>query len=111
MIPNGIAPSQRHAAGHLDSLTVDPTILIREEPGDHRSDIVRHARPAKRGHLGNALVNLRIVTDHAAAEIRLDGAWSDDICGDAPRSEFFGQVTRQDLHCAFCRPISRAPRY
>ena len=90
-------PLKHHAAGHFNSLSIDPPILVREKRRDHGSDIVRHTRTSQRSHFRNALIDLGIVAYHAAAEVGLDCARSNDIRGDPARAEFFGQIASQNL--------------
>jgi DNA-binding HxlR family transcriptional regulator len=68
--------SERHPAGHFDSRTVDPTILVGEECSDHPSDIVRHARLSKSGHLDEALVNFKISLAVRKVLNRVGDKWS-----------------------------------
>src|SRR5580658_10037874 len=64
-LPPQRLPSQIHAAGDLDALPVDPAVFLGEQRGDHRSDVVRETRAAEGCHVGDALVDLGIVADHA----------------------------------------------
>src|SRR5690348_8783209 len=60
---------KRHAAGNFYALAVDPAIIFGQQRRDHRADVVRLTDAPKRGHVGNAFVDLGIVANHAAAEI------------------------------------------
>jgi hypothetical protein len=63
----GEAPSaassrlDRHAARDFDALGVDPAIVLGQQRRDHRADVVGQAGAAERRHVGDALVQFRIV--------------------------------------------------
>lgn len=59
---------QRHEARHFDPLAIYPPVPIREKRGDHRTNVIRHARAAERSHFCNTLVDFGIVQDHSATE-------------------------------------------
>src|SRR5215469_165301 len=58
-------------AGHFNSLTVHPAILVREKRSDHRSNVISYARTTQCGHSGNESVDFRIVAHHTTTKIRL----------------------------------------
>lgn len=56
-----IGNSDSHSAGNLDPLCVHPAMILRQQRGNHRPDVVGLAWSAKRGHSGNSLGNIRII--------------------------------------------------
>ncbi|MET3597235.1 DNA-binding transcriptional LysR family regulator [Mesorhizobium shonense] len=44
----GLCRSDIHAARHLDALRIDPAIVLREQRGDHRADVVGDTGAAER---------------------------------------------------------------
>src|SRR4029077_11116305 len=61
--------SERHSARYFDPLPVHPSVLIGEKRSNHRPHVIRHASASKSRHNHDALVNLRVVPHHAAAEV------------------------------------------
>jgi hypothetical protein len=74
---------ERHATRDLDSLSIDPAIIVGKERGDHRSDVIRHSGSAQGGHFRDKFINFRVVAYHAAAKICLDSARGNDIGSNA----------------------------
>ncbi len=99
--------SKGHAARDLDALGVDPAIVVGKQRGDHRADVVGLADAAERRHVRDVLVHLRIVADHAAAEIGRDGARCDDVDGDPARPELLRQVAVSTSIAPFIGRIRR----
>jgi hypothetical protein len=54
---------------YFDPLPVHPSVLVGEKRSNHRPLVIRHASASKSRHIGDALVNLRVVPHHAAAEV------------------------------------------
>ena len=67
------------AARDLDALRIDPAILLREQRGNHLTDVVGNTRSAQRSPFGHPFVYDRIVaddtecTDVAGIELQGDG--------------------------------------
>ena len=101
----------RHATRNFDALAVDPSIVLAKQGRDHRADIVGQAGPAQRRQIGNMLVDLRIVANHAAAEIGRDGAWRNDVDGDPARPEFFRHVLGEHFDSCLHRSVRGAARH
>jgi hypothetical protein len=80
----------RHAARGLDALGVDPAIVLGQQRGDHRADVVGQPGTPQRGHVGDTHVQIGIVPHDAAAEIGGDSTRSDDIDSDPARPQFLG---------------------
>src|ERR1700733_7774600 len=94
-------PLKRHPARNLNPLTIDPAILVRKKRRDHGSNIVRHAGTPQRSHFRYTLINFGIVAYHAVAEVGLNCAWCNHICGDPARAEFFSQIAGQHFDRTF----------
>jgi hypothetical protein len=76
-------PLKRHAAGHFNSLSIDPPILVRKKRCDHGSDIIGHSCTSQSSHLRHTLIDFGVVAYHAAAEVGLDRAGSEYIRGNS----------------------------
>src|SRR3546814_12802553 len=59
-------------ARHFNPLRVHPAVVLREQAGDHRADVVRQPDPAKCCQFGELLVEFRIVAHRAATDVSLD---------------------------------------
>jgi vitamin B12 transporter len=88
---------QQHAARHLDPLSVHPTVLIGQQGGDHRADIVGQPGAAQGGDRGDEAVAFGLVAHRAAAEIGFDGPGRHGVDGDAARPQLLGQIAGQHL--------------
>src|SRR3546814_17182970 len=75
-------PSDSHSAGNLDPLCVHPAMILRQQRGNHRPDVVWLARSAKSGHPGNSLGDIRIIAHDTAAEIGCNSTGRNAINGD-----------------------------
>jgi hypothetical protein len=76
------------AACDLDALRIDPAVVLRKQLGNHGTDVVGNTRSSQCCPFGHPFVDLRIVADDAAAEIRLRGTRSDHVNGNLSRPEF-----------------------
>lgn len=70
MMPDAIKQACSHsdglAAGDLNPLCIDPAIALGQQRGDHRADIVRHARTPKCGCFRDVPSHVRIVPHDTA---------------------------------------------
>jgi len=99
-------PLQGHAARDLDPLAVDPAIVVGKQGRDHRADFLGPSGAAEGCHFRHALVDFRVVADHAAAEVGRDGAGRNGVDRDPARTQFLCQVACQDLNRPFHGGVS-----
>lgn len=97
-----IGNSDSHSAGNLDPLCVHPAMILRQQRGNHRPDVVGLAWSAKRGHSGNSLGNIRIIAHDTPAEIGCNSAGRNAVHGDASLAQLerhiFGHRFDSSLH-------------
>jgi len=92
-----ISHSDALAAGHFDSLRVDPAVVLRKQACDHRPDVVWQAGAAEGGHVREQLVDVRVVADAAAAEIGLDRTGRHRVDRDAAPAQLLCHVAGEHL--------------
>src|SRR3546814_6924625 len=73
------------------------SVVLREQAGDHRADVVRQPDPAKCCQFGELLVEFRIVAHRAATEVSLDRAWRHRVDRNAAPAEFLRHVPGEHL--------------
>src|SRR5436190_3276076 len=108
--PSIVAPARRgalqvDAAGGLDPLAGDPTVVVAEDRGDRRADVVGDGVAAERRVRGDRLLHRRGVADHAAAEVGGDRTRGDHVDADPARAEFGGEVTGGHLDRTLDRAV------
>lgn len=106
----GYQSSQHLSAGGLDALAVDPIAIVGQQRVDHARDVVGLAHAAQRDVRLHHLLELRIVADEAAAEIRFRRARRHDVDADFARAEFLGHVFGETFHGGFQRRVNRVAR-
>ncbi|EEF93629.1 hypothetical protein CATMIT_01739, partial [Catenibacterium mitsuokai DSM 15897] len=102
--------SNQHSAGSLDPLRIDPARRIRQQRRDQRPDVLGFAGAAERRMRGDHRVDLRIVADHAAAEVGLDRAGRERVGDDAALAEFAGEITGEHFDAALHHRVGRTAR-
>jgi hypothetical protein len=72
---------KRQAAGHFNSLSMNPSVLPGQKSSDHRSEVIRHSGTPQCSHGRDLLVHFGTVPHHAAIA-GLNRAWRDDVGAD-----------------------------
>ena len=70
------------SARDFDPLGGHPAVIVAQQAGDHRPNILRNAHPSQRRHRGKLRVNTRVVPHQPAAKISGDSPGGDGIDGD-----------------------------
>ena len=106
----GCPASQHLPARRLDALAVDPIAIVGEQRIDHARDVIGLAHAAQRDVRLHHFLELRIVPDEAAAEIRFCSARGHDVDADFARAKFLGHVAGESFDGGFQRRVNRVAR-
>lgn len=93
------------SSGYFDPLRIHPAVVAGKQTCDHRSDVVRHPDPAKRRHVGEQAIDLRVVAHATAAEVRLDCARRHRVDGNTALAQFLRHITGEHFDCSFHRCV------
>src|SRR3546814_16226389 len=103
-------PSDSHSAGNLDPLCVHPAMILRQQRGNHRPDVVWLARSAKSGHPGNSLGDIRIIAHDTAADIGCKSTWLKANHGDPSLAQLARHIVEHRFPSSLTRAINGAVR-
>ena len=75
-----------HATVHLDSLPIDPAVIISQQGSDRGSNVVGAGHSTESCVFGDSFVYLGIVAHDTSAKVRCNRTRRDDIDRDAARA-------------------------
>src|SRR6185437_6098215 len=99
--------SHHHPTGNLDPLGIHPPCFVGTQECYYAADIFGHTRPTQSRDAADHFLQGLIIPEMTVSKIRHDGAGSDYIGANTPRTKLFGQVTRKRLYRTLHRCISR----
>src|ERR1700722_12684997 len=98
------------ATRNLDTLRIDPAIVLSEQRRDHPADVVGNACPSQRCPFCHPFVYGRIVADNPATKICLRSSRCHNVDSNPTRAKLLRHVLRQHLKRALHRGVDGTAR-